>query len=121
MQKHQAANAQTIELNATDTSAAGAAATVTIAADADQYWIIDSVHFGYNDETTAVEGLSIAFGGSTKFALPIQIAAATASQKAFYEVIFPRGLYTGTVNEAVVVSLTAGGGAILAYVNVTYR
>lgn len=115
------ANAQTVQLNATNVSSSGAAGVVTIAAAADEYWCIDSVHYGYSIVNAALETLVITINAVVVFTLPIPIpAAAGPSQQAMYEVIFPRGLYTEVVNQAAVVTLLDAVGAI-AYVNVTYR
>lgn len=116
------ANAGAVQLHAMTAGGAGLAASATIVAVADQYWVIDSVHFGYNGIVTAPEALSILFGGVAKFGVTIPIPVTDKlPQQAFYEIHFPRGLYTGVLNEEVKVSLSPAGGALLATVNVTYR
>jgi hypothetical protein len=115
------ANAQAVQLNATYKSGAGSAGIITLAADAEQYWVIDSVHFGYSIVNAALEDLIITFGGVTYLTLPVPIpAAAGPSQQAFYVYAPKGGLYRGVVNQEVKLTLSAAAGA-LAYLNCTYR
>lgn len=96
-----------------DASANGAAA-ITIAADADEAWILDHVSYSYNAAPTAGK-LTISFGGTTEFELDITAAGP--------EVLHfgPQGLSAGNRNEAVVITLAAAGAAVTGKVAAQYR
>ncbi len=111
------ANIDAVELNALKINAAADTdAVITIAAVADEYWVIDSVHCSYKLGTGTTGKLTIAFGGTTKHEEDI-------TSNGVYERLFPRGLYVGlnNLNEACVITLAAGGTSVVGKVNVTYR
>lgn len=109
------ANRGAVELNASKLDAsANAAAAITIAADGTQYWVIDSIHCSYKLGSGTTGKLTVAFGGTTKHEEDI-------AANGIYERLFPRGLYTGTKNEACVITLAAGGTSVVGKVNCTYR
>lgn len=94
---------------------ANADATITIAAVADEFHVIDSIHLSVDGAVTTGEFL-VKFAGSRKLQLHTRTAAA-----GIFEFLFPRGLYTGTVNEEVLVVSEALGAGISAMISVTYR
>ena len=103
-------NLDTVEKNEYLAAGSGGALTATIAAIADEYHVVDSVHCSYAAACTGK--LTIAFGGVTKWEVDIP----TAGMQPF-EV--PRGLYTGTLNEACVLTMVDGSQA--KRLTVTYR
>ena len=103
-------NLNTVEKNTYLAAASGVTLTKTISAIADEYHVIDSVHCSYAAACTGK--LTIAFGGVTKWEVDIP----TAGMQPFE---FPRGLYTGTLNEACVFTMADGSQA--KRLTVTYR
>lgn len=105
-----------VKFDATDraTSAAGAAATVTIAADSEVGIVLSQIHAGYSAAPAAGSTLKVEDGaGTTVWNIPVGAGP--------YEFNFvpPR---VGTKNTALVVTLSAGGGAVVADLNVNaYR
>jgi len=99
-------------------AAANAITNVTLAAIADEFHVIDSVHFGYDQVTSKADSLTVWFGGVLKHI--VQIAADVAGAGP-HEIHFSGGLYTGTLNEAVIVQLSAGGPGVTGKLNFTYR
>lgn len=119
--------ADAIQLNDTHAPAADTAAIVTIAADADQFWVLSSIHYGYDKAPGGAETLTVAFGGVTKFTayIPNDIKAAGP-----HPILLPEGgLFNpsttapneGVKNEAMVVTLSAATGTCKGSVNITYR
>lgn len=88
--------------------------TVTIAADAEHYWVIDAIHFGIIEDANTVVLIGVAFGGVTKFQTYAKLAGN-------HPIEFPKGLYTGTKNEAVVVTASDPAGTATAQLNVLYH
>ena len=95
-----------------------AAAVVTIAADAEQVWVVDSIYFGFTADPAAAVLLTVAIGGSTVFQIPITKGGAGVIP---FRTADDEGLY-GAKNQAVVVTLEASGtGGTIGYLNVKYR
>jgi len=115
---HELTDIGAIQKNAYHAPVADTAAVVTIAAVANQFHVVDSIHFGFDVATDAAKNLLITFGGTTKFSIDIPLAVTNVGP---HEMVFPRGLYTKTLNEAVVVTLSADGAGAIGKVNVTYR
>lgn len=92
-------------------SAAGGAVSLTFTADAERGITIAQIHCGYDAAPAAGSTLTIEDGSGTIFwRQPI-----TAAGPHEFNFSPPR---TGRKNTALVVTLTAGGGAVLAYLNV---
>lgn len=113
-------HAKAVELNGTDAPAADTAAVCTVDADASQFWVLDSIHFGYDKDPGAAKTLTVVFGSTTYFTLYIPNDIDVAGP---HEVLFPGGLYVGPANkdEALVVTLSAATGTCKGSVNITYR
>lgn len=113
-------HAHAVELNSFHAPAADTAAVVTIAADADEFWALDSIHYGYDKAPGGVETLVVTIGGVVKHTgyVPNDINNAGP-----HEALFPGGLYVGpkNKNEALVVTLSAATGTCKGVVNITYR
>ncbi len=112
--------ADAIERNGTHVPAANTAAVVTVAADADHFWVLDSIHFGYDGLPAAAKTLVVTIDGTAKLTVYVPADIDTAGP---HEILFPRGFYIGpkNKNEALVVTLLAGGAGISGSVNITYR
>lgn len=96
---------------ATTTAASGADAVITIAADANQFWVLDWI--GYSYATTPTNGkLTIAIGGVTVYAVDITAAGPS-------HIDFHHPLYQEVLGRTMVITLTNGGGA--KNLNVRYR
>ncbi len=80
--------------------AAGAAATAGPSAAAEHAFVLWSIYGLYFVSPTS-GSLIVAFGGVTKWKVDITDANP-------FEILFPRGLYTGTKNEALLVTLADG-------------
>lgn len=105
-----------ISRNAKHHPAATTAAVVTIAADADHFWVIDRVDVSFDQDPTSAETLTIAINAVTVWKIDIPNGWADGH----LGFLFPHGLYTTVKNQAVTVSLsapTAGTGKV----NVSYR
>jgi hypothetical protein len=109
-----------VELNKTHAPAADTAAVATVDAVASDFWVLDSIHFGYDKAPGDVETLVVTIGGVTVFTLYIPNDIDVAGP---HEVLFPKGLYVGVnnKNEALVVTLSAATGTCKGSVNITYR
>lgn len=97
-------------------SATNAACTVTIAADADNWWVVDEIILSLDRDFTAVVSLTVTFGSTEVLNLQFQ-------SKGVYVLPFENGLMNrGNKNEACVISLEDGTGASdKASINVNYR
>lgn len=91
-----------------------AAATIAIAAVADEYWVILNIHGSFDDTPSTVATLKIIIGGTTVWRTDILA-------KGLFSVRLPGGVYTGTVNEATNITLSAGGAGIAGKVNCSYK
>lgn len=92
---------KTVTKQARDTgTGSGSDATVSDGALADEFHVLWSIVCGYYGAPTA-GSLKVEFGGVIKW----QVDLPTAGP---FRVKFPRGLYTGTKNEAMVVTLADG-------------
>jgi hypothetical protein len=95
-----------------DAPAANTAASVSIAADSKEHWVIESVDFSY-DATPSGGSITITSGGTTIYKMAITSAGA-------YRREFENGL-KATKGEAVVVTLAAGGAGVSGTLFVQYR
>lgn len=80
--------------------ASGAAATAGPSANAEEFFVLWSISGVYFSAPTA-GAVVVAFGGVTKWKVDISDANP-------FDIVFPRGLYTGTKNEALLVTLADG-------------
>lgn len=96
---------------ATAATASGTNAVITVAASADDFWVIDWISWSY-DGTPIGGGLTVTIGGVTVYQLDI-----TAAGPGHIE--FVRGLHIPILNRAVVVALLNGTTANK--VNIRYR
>ncbi|MHC4176281.1 MAG: hypothetical protein ACYSWU_02175 [Planctomycetota bacterium] len=97
-------------------AAAGADADIAIAAVAGEHHVIDSIHYSYDVNHSGGDCyLSVTFGSTV--VLKIEDYQAYGNAK---DMRFPRGLYTGTKNEAVAIKLNGLAG-VTGKVNCTYR
>lgn len=103
--------------------AANTAAVVNIAADAQEYWVIDSIEWSYDAAPTG-GNLLVTIGGTTVFSVDITAAGPGHfdwSNAPRYTTGTGAGGGKPTLNEAVVVTLAAGGASVTGKVNVRYR
>jgi hypothetical protein len=109
-----------VELNDFHAPAADTAAVVTVAAVAREFWVLDSIHYGYDRAPGAARTLTVTIGGVTKHT---EYIPADIDRAGPHEVIFDKGLYVGenNKNEALVVTLEADDGGASGSVNITYR
>lgn len=101
--------------------AADTDAVITLTAPgAKKAWVITEIDAGYSDDASAGETLIVVAGSTTILSLPWLKGGPGPLR-------FPGGLFhsdsTGQIvfNEAVVVTLTAAGGAIVGRLNVRYK
>lgn len=92
-------------------------ATKTIAADADHTWDVRGIYYSY-DATPTGGLLTISIGGTDVF--KEDIPSAGADSFVFANGDGEDGLH-GDKNEAVVITLAAGGSGIAGKVNILYR
>jgi len=89
---------------------ANTAAVVTLAADSEQCHVITAIEFGY-DATPTSGTLTVTAGGTTIFKVPVVSAGPG-------RIGFPEGLHSdAALNQAVVVTLAAGGTSVTGFVN----
>jgi hypothetical protein len=100
-------------------SGAGAAVAVTIAAAIRNRWVIDSVTFGYGAAQTAGLLTIAVTQNGTAVTLTYPLLALSSVEPA--QLFFPEQQLWGDVNTAIVVTLPAGGGAVVGYLNVIYH
>lgn len=94
-------------------AAADAAATATKAANADQFWVVDWITWSY-EGGTPTGNLIVTLGSTT--VLDVDIVAAGPGQ-----LIFDKPLYVGTKNEALTITLAAGGTGVTGKVSARIR
>ena len=93
-------------------SAAGAAVSITFAAVSKARHVIEGVHVGYDATPQAGAYLQIEdVSGTVVYKMPITAAGLAP-------INFPRPLRSAAVNTALIITLSAGGGAVLGYINV---
>jgi hypothetical protein len=107
------ANPYTKVICATDTDTA-AATTVTLAATTGKIGVIWKITASYSTAPAAVETLTVVAGSTTIFTVALPAAAG------IWDFDFPMGLSNNTANEAVVVTLSDPGGAVVAHLSVGY-
>lgn len=97
------------------------AAVHTIAADANQFWVIDSIEWSYDSVPTGGR-LSITIGGTLVFDVDIT-AAGPGHFDWSHAPRFTNLLNKGQPlkNEAVVITLASGGASAIGNLNVRYR
>ena len=106
-------NRDAVEKNGYDTAATGSDAVITLAAEAENFHVIDSIHCSYAVATTGK--LTIAFGSGPTTVWEVDIATA-----GLREFLFPKGLTNGqTKNEQCVITLLDGSQT--KHLTVTYR
>jgi hypothetical protein len=111
------ANKRAVELNAFDVGD-NEIADVTIAASAGEYWVLDSIQYGYSQAPSTRGFLVVSFADVTKMGLYVPVSIGAAGP---HTIRFPKGFYTGTKNEKLIVSLSGGGAGTFGVVNITYR
>lgn len=111
-------NVAATELNDYHAPNSDTAAVVTIAANAEHFWAIDSIHFGYNGLPDGAKTLIVTINSVEVHREYIPADIDTAGP---HETLFPGGLYTGAKNQEAKITLAAGGTGISGAVNVTYR
>lgn len=100
-----------------DGAADGSATTITLVATAGQVWVVDTIFFSYSAAPAAGATLAVTINGVTVFKHAVTAGglgfapARSANDEGFY----------GNKNEAVVVTLSAGGGVIQGRLTVKYR
>lgn len=109
------AHISVIQKNKTHAPIADTAAVVEIAAVADEFHVIDSIHASFDVAPGSTESVQIAIGGVETFLDGIPNAAGV------FEFLFPRGHYKQVVNQAVVVTLSPSAGGAKGTMNVSYR
>lgn len=99
----------------TATGAAGAATTINIVANPDQFWALDWLAYSYS-ATPSGGGLTITIAGTTVFDLSIPAAG-----EGF--ISFDAALYREVAgrNAPMVITLAGGGGAVVGKLNIRYR
>lgn len=96
-------------------SAAGAAVSVTFTADPLCPIVISQIHCGYDATPAAGSTLKIEDGsGTTVWQVPVSAAGP-------FEFCFEPNKCSALKNTALIVTLSAGGGAVLGYLNVNAR
>lgn len=91
---------------------AGAAAAISVTAVATKIHVLETVEYSYGTTPTGGK-LTIASGSTTL--KEVDVPAAVEGQLQFWP-----GIH-GSINETLVVTLAAGGGAVQAKLNITYR
>jgi len=97
-----------------------AAATKTVAAGSEDHWVLLWLHVSFDAAPSAAVTLTVAFGGTTIWS--VDIAAAGV-----YTFDFGNGLWhtnangKPTDNEAMVVTLPAGGAGVGGTINLGYK
>lgn len=104
-----------VPMDSADTviSSAGAAATLTVAADAARPLILSQVHYGYSSAPAAGSTLVVKDGTTVIMTLPVTAAGPFTLDL--------RPARSNTAGNTLVIVLSAGGGAILAYINANVR
>lgn len=94
-----------------DVAVAGAEASIDLDAPGEsRAWVIDQVDFGYSVAPAAAEELVVTISGVDCWRVPVTAAGVQSWR--------PNLIVMGDRNGSVSVSLTAGGGAEVAYLNV---
>ncbi len=88
---------------------------VTIVAAATDRWVIDDIHWSYDDASTTGK-VTISIDGTDEFDLDIIRAAGDDGS-----IHFENGFYASDVNEEVIVTLEGAGGTTDGKLNVNYR
>lgn len=116
------ANSEVVYQNTYHSPAVNTDAVGTISAVANEAWVLDWITFGYDVANVAAESLVVTFGGTTKFEVDIPLNGTLNEPITFpHHIEFSKGLYTGTLNEEVLVTLSAAGAAVKGKVNVGYH
>lgn len=100
--------------NATATAGANTAVVITITAVADVIHVIRSIQFAFDATPTATANLTVVAGSTTIFQTKVTDSGPGPMD-------FPAGLHNDeTPNEAVVITLAAGGAGVIGTLNVQY-
>lgn len=94
-----------------DAQPSGTPAVVTVAADAEQFWVLDWISWSY-DSTPTSGNLKVEIGGTTVWQVDI-----TSGGPGHIE--FDKPLYVPTKNQSLVVTLA--DGTVANKVNIRYR
>lgn len=91
-------------------------ATKTVAADPEHCWVLESIEFGYDLDPDAGAGqLTVVAGSTTILSVPIVNGGAG-------QLTFRHGRHNdGALDEALVITLVAGGSGCSGEINATYR
>lgn len=95
--------------------AANTAAVITIAADAEQFWVLDWLMWSYSEVPTAGR-LTVAIGGTTY--IDLDITAAGPGPLRFEPPLYNPSFAKG---ETMVITLAAGGGTCTGKLSARYR
>lgn len=107
----------TVNWSNTD-GAAGAAAALTLAAAANVVHVIRKIVVSFSAAPGAVVVLTVVAGSTTIFKAVLPAAAGVAGQ---FDFECEKALTRNVVNEAVVVTVAAPGGAVVASLSVGYQ
>ena len=99
--------------HATNEGGANAVSSITIAANADEFWVLDHLTFSASADPAANTTLTIAIGSTTVWKHFITAAGVGP--------IPLGGLATGVKNEAVTITASAAGGTAKVNLSVVYR
>ena len=116
MRKGHSINKDALRINKRDASGTDEAAVVTVAADANAYWAVRRIDYSWAVAAAAVDTLTLAFGGTTVW--EVEIAAASGPDY----IDFKDNPINNAMaaNEALTVTMSAGGGSSTSKVNVVY-
>lgn len=95
-------------------AAGNAAAAITVAAETENYWVLDFISWSYSAAPTGGK-LTVTINAVSVYEVDITAAGPGVIDFAHHP------LYTGVKNQALVVTLAAGGGTVVGKVNIRYR
>ena len=114
--KHQP-NKDAVVLNARHTPADNVDAVVTIAAVADEKWVIRDIGHSYDAAPGADDGMLTIESPSGTIIWEVDIGAKLGAS----HINFDHGLHAAAENQAVIITLNAGGANIMGKLNVNYQ
>ena len=117
MRKGHSINKDALRINKRDASGTDEAAVVTVAADANAYWAVRRIDYSWAVAAGQVETLTIAFGGTTVWEVDIDATAIGPGYIDFQDNPIHNAM---AANEALTVTMSAGGGSSTSKVNVVY-
>jgi hypothetical protein len=116
MRANHAINRDASRINSRDDSADNAAATVTVAASTTEYWAVRRIDYSFDVLPTTALTMTISFGGVTKWKIDLELTINPRHIDFFENPIHN----AQKVNEAMVVTLSAGGAGKISALNVVY-